>query len=93
MKEFLFSTLFSLPIVRSIISKKFQQSLDKEENKIIEDLQKHWDSRRCSSLPTDGMNEDNLRRRIYQWKENERKIWDTGKVSGAFYVAEEEHQD
>lgn len=39
------------------------------------------------------MNEENLKRRILEWKEKERKIWDTGKVSGAFYVTEEEHQE
>ena len=39
------------------------------------------------------MTEDHLRKRIMEWKEKERKIWDTGKVSGAFYVTEEEHQD
>ena len=39
------------------------------------------------------MTEDNLRKRIYEWKEKEKSIWDTGKVSGAFYTTEEEHAE
>ncbi len=61
------SFFLGLPIVRSIIGNKFQQSLDKEEKKVLIDLRKHWDSRQVSSLPNEGMTEDNLRKRIIEW--------------------------
>ena len=34
------------------------------------------------------MTEDHLKKRINDWKKKEQNIWDTGKVSGAFYVEE-----
>ncbi len=55
------------------------------------DLHKHWDHRKVSSLPNEGMTDDNLRKRIFEWVEKEKVIWNTGRVSGAFYVNSEEH--
>jgi glutamate/tyrosine decarboxylase-like PLP-dependent enzyme len=50
-----------------------------------EELQKQWDHRKISALPLDGMTEENLRKRIFEWSEKEKALWNTGKVSGAFY--------
>lgn len=39
------------------------------------------------------MTEEHIKKRINDWKEKEYNIWNTGKVSGAFYVQEKEHMD
>lgn len=88
-KDKMYSTLFSTPILKSYVHNTFQQKLDKEEVTIVEGLHKHWDHRQVSSLPAEGMTDDNLRKRIYEWAEKEKLIWNTGKISGAFYVNSE----
>ena len=54
-KEKIYSTVFGLPIIKGIVERKFQKTLDKEEVKVVADLQKHWDHRKVSSLPAEGM--------------------------------------
>lgn len=66
-KDKVYSFVLGLPIVRSIVGKKFQDGLDKEEKKVIEELQKHWDHRKVSALPSEGMTDENIRKRIYEW--------------------------
>ena len=45
----------SFPFLGSYINKKFTHELNKSEKETIVAMQKDWDSKRCNSMPEDGM--------------------------------------
>ena len=65
--------------------------MNKQEKGFIEMLSKHWDEKRANCLPNEGMSEENLKKRINEWKNTERKNTDTGKISGALYTTDYDH--
>jgi hypothetical protein len=82
--------LRALPIISSVFNKKLAKEESKASKLFDEEFEKSLDARRANCLPENGMNPENLRRRIDEWTKKEYELTRTHKISGSIYYEDEE---
>ena len=56
-KENFYNAVFELPFRKSYVYGKFNKEMAKQEKEFIQELGKHWDSKKSHTLPVEGMSE------------------------------------